>query len=364
MGEPGKVGAGGLSLSPAPHLRTTASTAGMAWLVAASLLPAAAWGMALFGMAAVRVCAVAVPAAVAAELLTTVPFGRFTLGDGSAALTGLLIGMFMPAGVPPVVPAAASFFAIVVVKQTFGGLGRNWMNPAMGGVLFALLSWGSSMSRWVPLGSAAAVPPLDALHASLAAGASGSPLAVLNAAGYPFSGVDASVVGWINDHLLAFLNLSLRRGSFDVLTGLVVGPIGAVSAPLLLAGAAFLLARSLIRWEIPAAFIGVFALLVLVAGGPAAGGGWFTGGALFNVVSGTLLLGAFFAATDPVTSPLSRRGRWTYGGALGVLTFLLRFFGTLGDGVAVSIVLCNALVPIIDMSTLPRASSARRRVSQ
>jgi electron transport complex protein RnfD len=335
----------------------------LAWLVVASLLPALAWGIALFGIAAVRVCAVGLAAAVAAEALTTVPFKRFTLGDGSAVLTGLIVGMFLPAGVSLVVPAAASFFAIVVVKQTFGGLGRNWMNPAVGGVLFALLSWNASMARWIPLASGAAVPPLDALRSALAAGRSvpGGPLAVLNAAGYPFSGADASVLGWINGHLLGFLHVGLPTGAFDVVSGMVVGPIGAVSAPLLLAGAAFLLARGVIRWEIPVAYLAVFAVLAFALGGPATGRGWLTGEALFQLLSGTLLLGAFFAATDPVTSPLSRAGRWAYGTALGILTFVMRYFGSVGDGVVVSLALGNALVPLIDIAALGALAPSHAR---
>jgi electron transport complex protein RnfD len=349
-----------LQLAVAPHYRTSLSAPGMAWLVAACLLPASAWGILVFGPAAAWVLLTAVGAAVAAEALTTVPFGRFTLGDGSAVVTGLLVGMCMPAGVPLGVPAAASLFAIVVVKQTFGGLGRNWMNPAMGGVLFALISWGASMGSWLPLPSGAALPPLDSLRAALASGAApaGGPLAVLNAGRYPFSGVDAAVVSWINARLPGFLAPGLQRGTFDILIGNVVGPLGAVSAPLLGAGGALLAARGIIRWETPVAYLGVFFVLSLVLGGQATGQGWLGGGPLFHVLSGTLFLGAFFAASDPVTSPLSRRGRWVYGIVLGVLTFLLRSFGSIGDGVVVSIALGNALVPLIDTATLRRAPGA------
>jgi electron transport complex protein RnfD len=356
MPESAHAGPGRLPLAPAPHLRTTLSTPGMAWLACVALLPAAAWGVALFGLAALRVCGTAVAAAVAAETLTTVPFGRFTLRDGSAALTGLLVGMFMPAGVPLVVPAAASFFAIIVVKQTFGGLGRNWMNPAVGGVLFALLSWSATMTHWVPLAGGAAVPPLDALRAARDSGAfgAGGPLAVLNAAGYAFSGVDAAVTGWINAHVLSLANLTLPRGVFDVVAGITVGPVGAVSAPLLAGGGAFLVSRGIIRWETPAAYLGVFLVLALGLGGAVSGGGLLSGGPLFQVLSGTLLLGAIFAASDPVTSPLSRRGRWYYGAVLGTLTFLLRSFGSVGDGVIVSLALGNALVPLIDAASHAR----------
>ncbi len=359
MAEPRKAEVGRLIISPAPHLKAALSTPVMAWRVAAALVPAAAWGIAIFGVAAARACGVALAVAVLAEALTTLPFGRFTLGDGSAVLTGLLVGMWMPAGAPLYVPAAASFFAIVVVKQTFGGLGTNWMSPAAGGVLFALISWGASMAAWVPLATGAAVPPLQALRGvSGAGGTSAGPLAALAAAGYPFSPVDAAVVGWINSHILGLANLGLPRGSFDLVAGYVVGPVGAVSVPLLLAGAGLLLARRVVRWEIPVAYLGVFALLVLFLGGPATGTRWLAGGPVFHLLSGSLLLGAFFVATDPVTSPLSRTGRWVYGALLGGLTFLLRFFGSLGDGVVVSIALGNAFVPLIDMAGLRRMQPA------
>ncbi len=348
--------------APAPHSRTSLSTPVLAWIVAASLVPALAWGIALFGLPAALVCGTAVVAAVLAEALTTIPFGRFTLADGSAVLTGLLVGMFMPAGVPLGIPAAASFFGIVVVKQTFGGLGRHWMNPAVGGVLFALVSWSVSMTRWVALPGGLAVPPLESLRAALAAGTSaGGPLSALNAGGYVFSAVDAAVVGWVNAHLPSFLGAGLQRGSFDVLVGIVVGPTGAGSAPLLAAGAVLLASRGIIRWEIPVAYLGVFVILVLLLGGPAAGRPLHPGGALFQLLSGSLILGAFYAATDPVTSPLVRTGRWAYGVALGALTFLLRSFGSVGDGVVASIALGNTLVPLIDRATVPSRPGARGR---
>ncbi len=357
MGDPRRKPQDGLVLAPAPHLRAPTTTAGMSWLVAASLLPAAAWGILLFGVPALRVLGAALAAALAAEALTTLPFGRFTLRDGNAALTGLLVGMFMPAGISVVVPVAASFFGIVVVKQTFGGLGRNWMNPAAGGILFAFLSWGGSMGAWTALPASGAVTtPLAALRAALDGGATGGPLAVLNAAGYPFSRFDAAVVGWLNGHLLSLFHVSLPSGWFDVFAGIVVGPIGAVSAPLLAAAAIILAARRIIRWEVPVAALAVFVVLTVAVGGLSAG-------PVFHVFSGTMLLGSFFVATDPVTSPLSRNGRWLHGALLGVLVWLLRFSGTLGDGVIVAIALGSAIVPLIDSGTLRHRSQPRREES-
>jgi electron transport complex protein RnfD len=325
----------------------------MTWRVTLSLLPAAGWGAFLFGLPAVLVLSVSVGAAIAAELLSSLAFRRFSLGDGSAFLTGLLIGLLMPPGVPLYVPGAASVFAILVVKQSFGGLGRNWMNPALGGLAFAMLSWGGAMTRWGAVRGAvpsATLPPLEALRSALAApgAGGGSPLVILEKAGYPFSVLDASVVSWINTHLLVPLGTAMRPGMFDLLTGHIAGRIGEVSAPLLLVGAGYLLSRRIVRWEVPVLYVGTFGILAGVLGGLSTGQGWMAGGPGFHILSGSLILGAFFMAGDPVTSPMTPTGRRIYAIGLGVLTFLLRFYGSLGDGVAVAILLGNCAVPLLD----------------
>jgi electron transport complex protein RnfD len=325
----------------------------MAWSVSLSLLPATTWGVFLFGASALLVLVTSVATALLTELLSSLLFRRFTLHDGSAFLTGLLVGLLMPAGVPLYVPAGAAAFGVLVVKQTFGGLGRNWMNPALGGVVFALLSWGDAMARWVaPRGGvdSAMLPPLEALRAAASSSSvhARTPLDLLAASGYSFSGIDGGVVAWINAHLLGPLGTGLAPGSFDVLVGHVPGGIGDVSAPLLLVGAAFLLARRTVRWQIPVSYVASFAVLAWVFGGLATGQGWLAGGPGFHLLSGSLVLGAFFMAGDPVTSPLTSTGRWVYGIGLGVLTFFLRFYGSLGDGVAVSLLLGNCAVPLLD----------------
>jgi electron transport complex protein RnfD len=344
----------GTPRSAAPHLRVRISATRMAWLASVSLLPAAVWGIILFGLPALLVLVVSIAAAAAAEAAATLPRGKLTLGDGSAFFTGLLVALLMPAGVPAYVPAAASAFGILVVKQSFGGLGRNWMNPAMGGVVFALLSWPGLLSHWTaPLGTAsasAAVPPLEALRAALAAPGprDATPLAVLARAGYRFSGLDSAAVGWINSHVLAPLGTALPPGTVDVFIGHVAGGIGSTCAPLLLAGAAFLLTFGVIRWHLPVFFIGTFSVLALVFGGLGTGQGWLAGGPLFQVLSGSVVLAAFYAASDPVTSPLTNTGNCVLGSALGVLMFVLRFFGSLGDGAAAAIVLGNCITPLLD----------------
>jgi Na+-translocating ferredoxin:NAD+ oxidoreductase subunit D len=364
----GRGTAAGFTLAPAPHLRTGSSAAAVSWLIAASLLPAAAWGLFMFGLPALLVLACSIAAALLVEGISSIAFRRFTLHDGSGFLTGLFVALLMPPGVPLYVPAAAAAFAVLVIKQSFGGLGRNWMNPALGGVVFALLSWSEPMSRWIAARGTSmspALPPLDALRAAFAASGAAAPaapagtaLSVLGAHGYPFSALDGSIVSWINIHLLAPLHLALPAGVFDILVGIVPGRIGEVSPPLILAGAAFLLARRLVRWEVPVIYIVTFGVLAQVFGGLAVGRGWMTGSAGFHILSGSLILGAFFMAGDPVTSPLMRRGRYIFAALLGVLTFFLRFFGSLGDGVAIAIVLGNCAVPFIDKVTQRKTAVA------
>jgi electron transport complex protein RnfD len=350
-------------LMPAPHIGVRMSTARMTWLVSLCLLPASAWGVFLFGTPALIVLGISIGTALLAEIASTLPFGRFTLRDGSAFLTGCLVGLFMPAGVPGYVPAAASACAILVIKQSFGGLGRNWMNPAMGGVVFALISWSGPVSAWIaPRAGTVAVPPLEALRAALAApGAKdGTPLAVLSHAGFAFSDLDSRVLSWINGHVLSPLGAALPPGAFDVLVGHVAGGIGAVSVPLVMLGAWFLLSRGIIRWHLPVFYVGTFTVLAAIFGGLGTGQGWLAGGPGFHLLSGSLVLGAFFAATDPVTSPLTDRGKCVFGIGLGVLTFLLRFFGSLGDGVAASIVLGNCAAPLLDRWTSSRTRAPEK----
>jgi electron transport complex protein RnfD len=238
------------------------------------------------------------------------------------------------------------------------------MNPALGGVVFALFSWTDAMSSWLPVRGAAvgsaASAPLYAFRDAIASGKvpRGTPLAVLRASGYPWSGVDGSVVSWVNDHILSLLGTSLPRGTFDLLAGNVAGRIGEVSVPLLLLGAAWLLARRVIHWQVPVMYLLTFCVAAQVFGGLPLGRGWLAGGMLFQLFSGSLVLGAFFMATDPVTSPLTRYGRLLYGVSLGVLTFFLRYFGSPGDGVPLAIILGNCLTPLIDKLTQPRFDSA------
>ena len=229
----------------------------------ACLAPAAGWGVLCYGAPAAVVLAAAIGSALVVELAAAGLRHRFTLDDGSALLTGLLVGLSLPPGAPWYVAAAASGFAIAVVKQGFGGLGRNWMNPALAGRAFAALSWPAAMSAWLPTRfmGADAVSAATPLTAAAAGGAGRASFAALASAGGPFSRADDAVVSWLNAHVLSPLGMAAPRGLLDLLAGLHAGCIGEASVLLLAAGAAVLLWRRIIRWEIPAALFGTFVLL-------------------------------------------------------------------------------------------------------
>jgi len=337
-----------LQAAAAPHVHVGTCTAGIMGTAVLCLLPAGAWGVFVFGAGALKVVLVSIAASLLTELLLALLLHRFTLMDGSALVTGLLVGYTMPASVPLYIPAAASVFAIAVAKMSFGGLGRNWMNPALAGRAFVAFSWAEPM--------AVAAAPLALAKAGmedftvLAKG----PMDFLIRKGYPTSAMDRALTGWLNEHLLAPLGTSLPGGYLDLLLGNVPGCIGEVSALLLLLGGAALLARKIVRWETPVSYLGVFGLLVWVFGGLGFQGLLFRGDVAFQLFSGGLILGAFYMAPEPVTSPLTRRGRLIYGAGCGLLTFLIRFYGSLAEGVYLAIIFMNMFVPLINRFTRPR----------
>ena len=308
-----------LYIAPSPHFHYGESTAKIMWSVVICLIPAAGWGVFVFGIQALFILLVSIGSAVLTELIITILIKKKpTLGDGSAVLTGLLIGFNMPPSVPGFIPVVASVFAIAVVKQSFGGLGRNWMNPALAGRVFAMFCWTENMTSWSP-----PIPFSDAFTGA-------TPLAQ-GAAEF------------------------LKTGSYlDLFLGRIPGCIGEVSALLLLVGAVYLFIKGIITWEIPVSYIGTFIVLTWVFGGFASGDGAFSGDIIFHLLSGGLILGAFYMATDMVTSPLTWKGMLIFGAGCGFLTFLIRFFGGYPEGVSLAIILMNIFVPLINRLIKPR----------
>lgn len=358
-----------VQVASSPQYHDRYSTARIMWTVSACLLPAVVWGVYVFGLRALWVVLASIAAAVLSEYLVGFPFKRFTLADGSAVLTGLLIGMNMPPAVPVYVPVIASVFAIVVVKWTFGGLGSNWMNPALAGRVFVFFSWTGHMTNWtmprtlpVPDGFASATY-LGVVKTGVteSAGATGGPLALLRDAGFPNSRMDVAVTDWLNSAILQPLGIDLPYGYVDPFVGNIPGSIGEISALLLMLGAVVLFAKKIITWEVPATYFLSFSLLTWVFGGTIHGQGAFSGDVLFHVLSGGFMLAVFFMATDMVTSPVTRRGLLIYGAGVGFLTFLIRTFGSFPEGASLAIILMNVFVPLINRLTKPVRFGVPRR---
>ena len=316
-----------LTVSPSPHARRAVTTSGVMLDVLIALIPATVWGIYMFGLRAALVVLTCVVSSVLFELITQILLRRtVTISDCSAAVTGLLLGLNLSPAVPLYVPVVGSAFAIIVVKQLFGGIGKNVMNPALAARVFLMLAWTGQMTVFpaaydrVPLG-------VDAV-------ASATPLVALKQGVLP----QASLV--------------------DLLFGRVSGCIGEISVLMLLIGGIYLLARRVIKWHIPVAFLGTVALLTFL----------FPQGdiprltfMLTSLCSGGLVLGAFFMATDYVTSPVTPIGRLIYGAGCGVLVVFLRYFSGYNEGVSFAILIMNALVWYLDMLTKPRVFGKARR---
>lgn len=292
-----------LTLSVSPHIHSGRGTRRIMLDVILALLPAAVAGCIIFGLRALLVMAVTVASAVAFEaLFNVIVQKKQTIGDLSAIVTGLLLALNLPANVPIWQCVIGALFAIVVVKCLFGGLGCNPVNPAITARVFMLVAFGSMAKAAFPQG-------VDAV-----AGAT------------PLASEEAT---------------SLT----DLLLGVHGGAIGETCAIALLIGFVYLLVRRVISWHLPVVFIGtVFAASFFMEGMSATA-------ALAAVLSGGLLIGAIFMATDYVTSPSTAWGKVIFGVGAGLITFLIRYFGVYPEGVSFAILLMNILTPFIDSWT-------------
>lgn len=320
----------GLIVSVSPHIRDDESVARIMWTVNVSLLPALFAGIYFFGPRAVFVTAVCIISAMASEVLVRKMVGKAaTLGDGSAFLTGLLLGMNLPATAPVYIPIVGSFVAIVITKHLYGGLGFNVFNPALMGRAFVLLSWPRAMTTWIKP---------DATFVGLDAVTTATPLGLLK-----------------EDGMLKLVEAFGDKGTlyWELLMGHRAGSLGETSAIALLIGAGYLFYKKYITWHIPVSFIGTVAIVAWVLGGsdPETGKfAVFAGDPLLHVISGGLILGAFFMATDYVTVPTVRKGQIVFGIGCGLITMLIRLLGGFPEGVMFGILLMNSFTPLIDRS--------------
>ena len=315
-----------LTVSPSPHIRNPENISSIMLDVLIALMPAFLWGVYVFGWRALMIAILSVASCVGFEALTEKLLKcPITISDLSAAVTGLLLAMNLPVSVPLWLPVVGGFFAIVVVKQIFGGIGKNFVNPALAARVFLFTAWAGFMSRFPAAGSKINSIAIELGEADVIAGA--TPLASLKEGILP------------ETHL------------FDNIIGNVGGCIGEVSAFMLVAGGIYMLVRRVITWHIPVAYIGTVALLTYLF---PQHGGVASEFMLAEIFSGGLFLGAIFMATDYTTSPVTTKGRLIFGVGCGCLTVLIRYFGTYPEGVSFAILIMNVLVGYIDKLTIPR----------
>lgn len=298
-----------LNVSSTPHTRSSNATWKIMLDVVIALLPASAVGVYVFGIRALLHITITVAACVATEAVYRYLMKKeITINDFSAVVTGLLLALNLPVSAPLWMGALGGVFAILVVKQLFGGLGQNFMNPALGARCFLLISFASYMTTFTIDGVSQATP-----------------LAVLK------NGGDVNVM--------------------DMFIGNIAGTIGETSVIAILAGAIYLIIKKVIDIRIPLTYIlTVAAFAALFGQNP-----FDTEYIMAQIFGGGLMLGAFFMATDYVTSPITKTGKIIYGVFLGILTGVFRIFGASAEGVSYAIILGNLLVPLIEKFTVPKA---------
>lgn len=325
------------------------------FLVLLALTPATVFNLYLFGWPAILLFIVTVGACVAVEAACLSVAGKpvmATLADCSAILTGWLLAMSLPPWAPWWIGVLAAIFAIALTKHAFGGLGQNLFNPAMVGRTVMLISFPVAMTVWV------------APHPLFSAGAPGlvEAFAITFGGNIPDTMSAASALGYIKTELSRGIPVTQSIGQMpdlmDMALGYRAGSMGETSALLILAGGLFLMAKRIISWHIPASMLG--SLFLIAALFHAIDPAHFTSGT-FHLLSGATFLGAFFIATDYVTSPVSKSGQIIFGIGVGLLTWSIRNFAGYPEGVAFAVLLMNSLTPIIDQYTRPRAFGRTRK---
>jgi electron transport complex protein RnfD len=317
-----------------PHIHDRFSLHFAMWNVVLALLPAGIAGVYFFGINALKIIIISVVTALLTELLMNLlTKSQITILDGSAIITGLLFAYNLPPSAPWYLVVAGSFFAIAFVKWAFGGLGYNFMNPALGGRIFVLAAWSGIMvghwSKTVPDLMKSGLSYLEASKAVILPDAitTASPLTLLKTTG---------------------LEAASSFNYWQLFWGNIPGCIGETSKLAILIGAIYLLVLKIINWEIPVIYISTVFILSWLFGGLPFGKGLFAGDPFYHILSGGLFLGAFFMATDYVTSPITFRGRVLFAVMLGILTVIIRLWGGYPEGVSYAIVIMNIFVPLID----------------
>ena len=303
-----------LKMSSSPHIRSKITSSNIMLLVVVALLPSAAFGVWNFGLPAlIMLISTTVSAVLTEYIYEKLMHKKVTINDFSAVVTGLLLGLNMPATAPWWIGALGSVFGILIVKQLFGGLGQNFMNPALGARCFLLISFTGPMTRFIYDGVTGPTP-------------------------------------------LALLKGGEAVDTMDRLIGTVPGTIGETSVIAIIIGAILLILTGVIDLRIPGTYIVSFVLFVGIFGQfTEASVGLFDPQYITaHLCGGGLMLGAWFMATDYVTAPITKKGQYVYGALLGILTGLFRLFGGSAEGVSYAIIIGNLLVPLIERVTLPK----------
>lgn len=317
-----------LTVSPSPHIHSQDSTQKIMYRVVLAMLPALAWSVFAFGIGALRVTVIAVAACLAFEyaiqkfILNVKP----SINDGSALVTGILLAFNVPSNLPWWIIVIGSLASIGIAKMSFGGLGNNIFNPALVGRVFMLISFPVQMTSW-PVNSQSGIDGVTAA----------TPLSIIK------EGIsNGTPISEISQHL---------PNAAQLFFGEVGGSLGEISAFLLLIGGIYMLFKKVITWQIPVSIIGTVFIF--------AGIFWVINpevyiNPVYHILTGGLMLGAIFMATDMVSSPMTPKGQIIYGVGIGIITILIRLFGAYPEGVSFAILIMNAVTPLINTYVKPK----------
>lgn len=325
-----------LTMTASPHIKSPVKTKNIMADVILALMPALVWAIYVFGFRALSVTVVCVASCVVFEYLYRKIMKKSnTVCDLSAVVTGILLAFSLPVAVPLWLPVVGGFFAIVIVKQLYGGIGKNIVNPALAARVFLFIAYPTEMTTYTLTGTDKLSPfAIDVAKSAEVIKSGATPLVNLKTGTLPSEDVTSTLIG---NH---------------------AGCIGEVSAILLILTGIYLMLRKVITWHIPVSFIATVALLTFI----------FPAGSMANMdfmllelFSGGLMLGAFFMATDYVTSPATKMGRIIYGIGCGLLTVFIRYFGGYPEGVSFAILIMNLFVWYLDKATKPKAFGGAKK---
>ena len=321
------------TVSPSPHIFSGDSTRKIMYRVAIALLPALLWSVFIFGLDTLRVTSIAVGACLGVEYIIQkyLMKQKPSISDGSALVTGILLAFNVPSGLPWWIIVIGAVTAIGIGKMSFGGLGCNIFNPALVGRVFLLISFPVQMNTWPSI----AIDGVDSIT-------SATPLSLIKeglAKGMPVSEM-----------------LESMPPVSDLLLGYSGGSLGEMSALLLIIGGIYLMIRKVITWHIP---VSVIATVILVSGVF-----WFSDpveyiNPVYHILTGGLMLGTIFMATDMVSSPMTPKGQIIYGVGIGIITICIRLFGAYPEGISFAILIMNAVTPILNMYCKPKRFGGR-----